>query len=102
MKLVIYVPETEADAVREALGKSGAGKIGNYSHYSFSVKGTGRFLPNSEARPAIGEQGKLEEVAEERIETVCYKEDLQKIIAAVKKVHPYEEVALDVYALILP
>lgn len=102
VKLVIYVPATDADAVREALGKAGAGKIGNYSHSSFSVKGTGRFLPNEQANPAIGECGKLEEVTEERIETVCYKKDLSKVIAGVKQVHPYEEVALDVYPLILP
>jgi hypothetical protein len=42
----------------------------------------------------------MEEVEEERIETVCYKKDLEAIIAAIKKVHPYEELALDVYPLV--
>ena len=101
VKIVVYVPESHASQVREALGNAGSGKVGNYSHTSFSVKGTGRFLPLLGAHPSIGQVGKMEEVSEERIETVCYKKDLEKVIAAVKKVHPYEEVALDVYPLVL-
>lgn len=101
VKLVVFVPETHADTIREVLGKAGAGKVGDYSHCTFSVKGTGRFLPLEGAHPTIGKVGELTEVAEERIETVCYHKDLDTIIAEVKKAHPYEEVALDVYPLIL-
>lgn len=101
VKLVIYVPETHADLVRKAMGEAEAGIVGDYKFCSFSVKGIGRYIPLETARPTIGTIGKLEEVAEERIETVCYKKDLDKIIAAVKKVHPYEEIALDVYPLVL-
>ena len=101
VKLVVYVPETHADIVRKAMGDAGAGIVGDYKFCSFSVKGIGRFIPLSTAHPTIGSIGKLEEVTEERIETVCYKDDLDKIIAAIKKVHPYEEVALDVYPLVL-
>lgn len=100
VKLVVYVPETHADAVRQAMGDAGAGKVGNYSHTSFSVKGVGRFLPLEGARPTIGEVGKMEEVAEERIETVCFEADIDKIIDAVKRVHPYESIAFDVYPLL--
>lgn len=101
VKIVIYVPEAHANTVREALGKAGAGKVGNYSHTSFSIKGTGRFLPLEGAHPAVGQVGRLEEVEEERIETICYKKDLEKVLDAVAKVHPYEEPAIDVYPLIL-
>lgn len=100
VKIVVFVPETHAGIVREAMGKEGAGFVGNYKYCSFSVKGIGRFFPTKKARPAIGKTGKLEEVKEERIETVCFKKDLKKIIKAIKKVHPYEEVALDVYPLV--
>ncbi|HUV46811.1 MAG TPA: hypothetical protein VMW29_01625 [Candidatus Bathyarchaeia archaeon] len=100
VKLVVFVPETHADIVREALGKAGAGWVGHYNFCSFSVKGVGRFFPLKGAKPTIGKVGRLEAVEEERIETVCYKKDLDKIIKAVKKVHPYEEVAFDVYPLI--
>ena len=101
VKIVVFVPETHADAVREALGKAGAGKVGDYACCSFSVKGTDRFIPLKTAHPAIGEIGELEEVRGERVETVCYKKDLNKVIAAVKEVHPYEEVAIDVYPLVV-
>jgi len=100
-KIVVFVPETHADVVRKAMGEAGAGVVGDYKYCSFSVKGIGRFIPLGTAHPAIGKIGKLEEVSEERIETVCYKKDLNKIISAVKKVHPYEEVAIDVYPLVL-
>jgi hypothetical protein len=100
VKLVVYVPQTHADRVRSAMGKAGAGLLGDYTHCSFSVKGIGRFLPLPTAHPTIGKVGKMEEVIEERIEMVCYKKDLKKIIRAIKRVHPYEEVAIDVYPLI--
>ena len=101
VKIVVYVPEDHAEGVREALGKTGAGKIGNYDFSSFSVKGTGRFRPLETAHPTIGKIGKITEVAEERIETVCYKKDLERITKEIKLVHPYEEVAIDVYPLVL-
>lgn len=100
VKIVVGVPETHGDVVRKVLANAGAGKIGNYSHCSFTVKGIGRFLPLETAKPAIGELGKLEEVVEERIETVCLKKELEKVIAAVRQVHPYEEPVIDVYQLL--
>lgn len=59
-----------------------------------------RFLPNERANPAIGESGQLEAVEEERIEVVCPQAILTTIVAAVRKVHPYEEMAFDVYPLL--
>ncbi|MEI7579874.1 MAG: hypothetical protein WCJ58_07650 [bacterium] len=100
VKIVIYVPETHADVVRKVLGDNGAGLVGDYSHCSFSVTGINRFIPLDSAHPNIGEIGQLTEVVEERIETVCDKKDVDKIIEAVKKVHPYEEVAIDVFPLL--
>jgi len=47
----------------------------------------------------MGEVGKYEEVAEERIETMCSRELLQDVIKAIKEVHPYDEIAMDVYPL---
>lgn len=101
VKLVVFVPETHADEVREIMGKAGAGQVGDYKHCTFSIKGIGRYIPLSTAHPYIGKAGKLEQVLEERIETVCYKKNLPKIIKAIKTVHPYEEIAFDVYPLVL-
>jgi len=98
-KIVTFVPETHADAVRNAMGEAGAGKIGNYTFCSFSSKGVGRFLPGEGTHPAIGSVGNLEAVEEEKIEVVASAEVVEDTIAAIKKVHPYEEVAIDIYPL---
>lgn len=99
VKIVVFVPETHTDIVREAMGKAGAGKIGNYSFCSFSSKGVGRFKPEDGATPHIGAVGEFEEVNEERIEVICSREKLQEVVKVIKEVHPYEEVALDVYPI---
>ncbi|MCR4260799.1 MAG: hypothetical protein NUV96_00425 [Candidatus Colwellbacteria bacterium] len=99
VKIVVFVPESHADVVREAIGKAGAGRVGKYDYCSFTSKGFGRFRPQEGAHPAIGDVGKFEVVPEERIEVVCDRENLQDILGAIKKVHPYEETASDVYPL---
>jgi len=98
-KLVIYAPLTHADDIRDALGKFGAGKIGNYSNCTFSVRGVGRFKPEEGAEPHIGEVGTLEAVEEERIETVCEGRVLKDVLDAIRQAHPYEEPAMDVYPI---
>lgn len=98
-KLVFTVPLTHADVCRKAIAEAGAGKLGNYSFCSFSSKGVGRFKPEPGAHPAIGQVGKLEEVEEERIECQCDESVVADVITALKKVHPYEEIAYDLYPL---
>lgn len=100
VQIVTFVPLDEADAVRLALGKAGAGIIGKYSCCSFSVVGTGRFSPDLDANPHTGEVGKLNNVTEERIEVVCNKTDAKRVIAALRSAHPYEEVAFFIYPII--
>ncbi|MDP2624638.1 MAG: hypothetical protein Q8P27_00455 [Candidatus Peregrinibacteria bacterium] len=100
VKLAIYTPVTHSDSIRKVLAESGAGHIGNYDSCSFSTRGVGRFRGLEGSNPAIGEAGQLESVDEEQIETVCYEKDLITILAAVKKVHPYEEPAIDIYPLL--
>ncbi|WP_338750152.1 Nif3-like dinuclear metal center hexameric protein [Bacillus sp. FJAT-52991] len=98
-KLVVFVPGTHEQAVREALGAAGAGFIGEYSHCSFSSQGTGRFQPSAEAAPYIGQAGTLQEVAEVKIETIYPESIEKKVLSAMLKAHPYEEVAYDLYPL---
>ena len=100
VKIVVFVPKTHTDIVRQTMGDAGAGKIGSYSHCSYSVDGIGRYKPLEGAHPHIGEVGKFEEVEEERVECVCERSKAKEVIAAIRKVHPYEEVAFDIYPLI--
>lgn len=98
-KLCVFVPNTHADIVRESMCAAGAGFIGNYSHCTFNLGGTGTFMPLEGTRPFIGEIGAVEEVQETKIETVCTDKNMNKVIEALKKSHPYEEVAYDIYPL---
>ncbi|MEK7144412.1 MAG: hypothetical protein AAB794_00935 [Patescibacteria group bacterium] len=98
-KIVVYVPLTHTDVAREAIGTAGGGKLGKYSFCSFSTRGIGRFRPDEGANPHIGEVRKFEEVEEERIEVTCDSRVVGNVIAAIKRVHPYEEIAMDVWAL---
>lgn len=100
VKVVVFVPKSHSDVARKAMGDAGAGRIGLYSHCSYSVDGVGRYKPLEGAHPVIGEVGKFEEVIEERIECVCERDKAKAVIEATRKVHPYEEVAFDIYPLI--
>ncbi|MEN9390680.1 MAG: hypothetical protein RLZZ283_780 [Candidatus Parcubacteria bacterium] len=98
-KIAVHVPVGSGDKVREAIGRAGGGKIGNYSFCSFTVRGTGRFRPEDGANPHIGSVGKLEEVEEESIEVVVGVDVFKDVIAAIRSVHPYDEPAIEVYQL---
>lgn len=100
VKIVVTVPETEADALREAIGKAGGGQVGNYSFCSFSVTGVGRFIPNDQANPAVGQANKLEQVAEERIEITCDRAVAKEVVSTIRTTHSYEEPAIDIYPLL--
>ncbi|MFA7077221.1 MAG: Nif3-like dinuclear metal center hexameric protein [Syntrophomonas sp.] len=98
-KLVVYVPVSHEDAVRQAILLAGAGHIGMYRDCSFKVRGTGSFRPLEGSQPFIGQEGILEEVEESRLETVVPKSKLEVVLQKMRQAHPYEEVAYDLYLL---
>ncbi len=91
--LVIYVPGAHTSAVLAAIGDAGAGRIGNYSHCSFTSRGTGRFTPQDGAAPFLGQVGNAEEVDEDRIECVVKEHLLDGVVRALRSAHPYEDPA---------
>ncbi|MFM9008356.1 MAG: Nif3-like dinuclear metal center hexameric protein, partial [Bacteroidota bacterium] len=98
-QLVTYVPQAQAEGVRTALFEAGAGRIGNYSECSFSLTGTGSFKPESGAMPVIGQTGVRHLEAEERIE-VLYPDWLERdVLQALRKSHPYEEIAYQTWTI---
>ncbi|GGK18732.1 GTP cyclohydrolase 1 type 2 [Caldalkalibacillus thermarum] len=101
-KLIVFVPHDHEAAVRQALGNAGAGHIGNYSHCTFRTEGIGTFKPGEGTNPYIGTQGEIEQVKEVKIETVFPASLENKIVQAMLKAHPYEEVAYDIYELAQP
>lgn len=100
VKLSVFVPRTHEDQVRFAIGNAGAGHIGNYSHCSFSSNGIGTFTPLEGTTPFIGKQGELERVEEVKIESILPESIIKMVVSAMKKAHPYEEVAYDLYPLL--
>ncbi|WP_151191795.1 Nif3-like dinuclear metal center hexameric protein [Desulfotomaculum copahuensis] len=99
LKLAVFVPADHAEAVKRTLGDAGAGWIGNYSHCTFAAPGTGTFLPLTGTNPYTGRVGQLAEVAEVRLETILPASIAGRVIEAMLAVHPYEEVAYDLYPL---
>lgn len=98
-KIVVFVPQGYEDQVRSAMGRQGAGHIGNYSDCTYQVFGTGTFRPLEGTNPFIGETGRLEKAEEYRIETIVPQEKLEGVLKAMVEAHPYEEVAYDIYPL---
>jgi len=101
-KVTVFVPLGYEKEVREALFQAGAGQIGAYSGCSFSSRGEGTFTASKEASPFMGEAGQTERVPESRLEVLVENRNLDIVIEALIKAHPYEEVAYDLYPLVSP
>ncbi len=98
-KLVTFCPSGDAEKVREALFKGGAGHIGEYDRCSFNTEGTGSFRAGENANPFVGEPGEFHFESETRIETIFPAYRQKSILGALFESHPYEEVAYDIYPL---
>jgi dinuclear metal center YbgI/SA1388 family protein len=100
LKLVVFVPGSSLDKVRQAMWNAGAGAIGNYDECSFNIKGSGTFKPLEGSVPFTGKINSLSVEEEVRVEVVLRKHSLSQVINAMRSAHPYEEVAYDVYPLL--
>jgi hypothetical protein len=96
---VTFIPESHLEKVRSALFEAGAGVIGNYDQCGFTVAGRGSFRAGDNANPFAGETGKTHFENEIRLETILFSHAKPVVIKALLAVHPYEEVAYDLYPL---
>lgn len=99
VKIVTFVPHQQAEEVRQAMFKAGAGHIGDYDSCSYNLKGEGTFKGGDSTNPFAGKAGKLHTESEIRIETVAPSYLKNKVINAIIASHPYEEPAFDIYPL---
>jgi hypothetical protein len=99
-KLVWFVPPSHLETTRDAVFAAGAGWIGNYSRCSWSTLGQGTFRGEEGTSPVVGEAGIDQAVTEYRVETVVPDEKLAAVVDALRRAHPYEEPAYDVYPLL--
>ena len=100
VKIQVFCPKEAADEVRLSIGKSGGGCIGSYHYCAFVSSGHGYFLPMKGSTPAIGKEGEISQVEEVRIEFMCEQDKIKDVLAAIKEVHPYEEVPIDIFPLL--
>jgi dinuclear metal center YbgI/SA1388 family protein len=98
-KLITFVPEEHAEAVRNALFAAGAGDVGNYSECSFSINGEGSFKAGDNTNPFVGEKGVRHIEKETRVEFLYPAHAEAEILKALFASHPYEEVAYDLVPL---
>jgi dinuclear metal center YbgI/SA1388 family protein len=96
-KIVTFVPPEHVDRIAQAMAAAGAGILGDYDECSFRVEGIGTFRGNEKSSPTVGKRGRRERVRETRLEMVVAGRQLEQVIGALQKEHPYEEVAYDVF-----
>lgn len=99
-KLCVLVPEPQLEQVKQALFAAGAGRMGNYDSCCWQVLGRGQFRPLAGSDPFLGQQGKLETIAEYKIEMVVADELIADVVRVLRAVHPYEEPAYDLWPLV--
>ena len=97
-KLEVYVPQEDFEVLDNAILAAGAGKIGNYQDCHFRTLGTGTFRPNEKANPHLGSAGQRESVQEFKMEYVVEASIVSAVLHAMRKAHPYEEVAYQLLA----
>lgn len=99
-KFIAYIPESALSSVKTAMFEAGAGRDGNYDCCAWQTLGVGQFRPLAGANPAIGQVGKMSEVAEWRVEMMVHPDRLHEVVSAYKQAHPYEVPAYEVYQMI--
>ena len=90
IQIVVFIPLTHKDQVKEAMFAAGGGKIGHYDCCSFESTGVGQFRPLNGANPFIGTPGEIEQVPEVRLEMTCEDHLYESVIKAMLHAHPYE------------
>ena len=98
-KLNYFVPEGSKEKTKQALFDIGVGKYENYEYCCFEILGTGQFKPIDNANPHLGKLNTIERLQEYKVEMVCSEALIKKAIEVLKEVHPYEEVAYEVFKM---
>ena len=100
VKIATFVPVDYANNVRQAFFDAGGGHIGNYDSCSFNISGNGTFRALDGSNPFVGSVGEIHNADEIRVETIVPVFMQNAVIEAIKKSHPYEEVAYDIFPLL--
>lgn len=99
LKLVVFAPRANVEALIDALAAEGAGEIGRYDRCAFTSEGVGTFRGGLDSQPAVGRAGRIERVEETRLEMVVLRNRSSSIVRRLREIHPYEEPAYDLIPL---
>ena len=99
LKLVVYVPTSHCEDLRQALFDAGCGTIGAYDECSFGVNGKGSFRASQGTNPFVGKIGERHYEDEVAIATILPAHRLACTVEAIRAAHPYEEPAYDIFRL---
>ncbi len=95
-KIEFYVPQSHVEEVKSAMFGAGAGRVGDYDSCAWQTSGQGQYRPLEGSDPYLGQTGKVETVAEFKVEMIAAADCIKEVVAAMKQAHPYEEVAYNV------
>jgi|SRR5690554_4884911 len=98
-KLCFCVPVDHAEETKKAVFRAGGGRIGDYDCCAWQTLGQGQFRPLEGSNPHLGQHGQLEHVDELKVELVCEDHLIRDVVEAMRRAHPYEEPAYEVYRL---
>jgi putative NIF3 family GTP cyclohydrolase 1 type 2 len=99
VKLVVFTPVGHEEAVRNAVFPF-AVSLGKYDECSYMASGTGTFRPLAGSRPFCGDEGQRASVEESRLEFLVQEDEAAAALRAMRRAHPYEEPACDLYPLL--
>ncbi|MEQ1637006.1 MAG: NGG1p interacting factor NIF3 [Methylococcales bacterium] len=99
-KLCFYVPESHLETVKNALFAKGAGRYNAYDQCCWQVRGEGQFRPLANSQPYLGQLEQLEKTPEYKVEMICDKAVIKEVVQTLLSVHPYEEVAYEIYNIL--
>ncbi len=98
-QLVFYVPKDHCESVKAAVFAAGAGRYAGYDSCAWETEGVGQFQPLSGSSPFIGTAGRVERVAEMRVEMICQDAFLGAVLSALMAAHPYEQPAYSYFSV---
>lgn len=99
-KVEIFIPESHLSLLQETLRRCGAGHIGKYDSCMSYSHVIGTWRPLEGTHPYSGTQGVISSEEEIKAEVTCKVDDVDRVIMAVKEIHPYEEPVINVIPLL--
>jgi hypothetical protein len=100
IKIEFFVPESQSESIRLALGQAGFGRIGRYGHCAAETRVRGYWRPLEGAKPHTGRPGEIASADEVKVELVCRAERAAEAVGLIRRLHPYEEPLIMVIPLL--